>query len=87
MKDDKIYRLTFSKQVADLCASYGDYEVRKLRIKRGKKLDPGEESPTGIYLICTSKCGSLLRAQLNKGISELFFDPEYRHIYTGILKP
>jgi hypothetical protein len=84
-KDGLLYRLTFSKIVADLCTNYGDYEVRKLKIKRGKSLEPGEISSTGLYLTCTSKCGSLLRAQVDHRISELLCDGEHRVIFEGIL--
>lgn len=86
MRGDKLIRLTFSRLVADLCASYdSNSEVRRLRVKRGRQLEPGEQSETGVYLLCTAKCGSPLRAQLDSRFSEMYYDPNHRHIYVGHL--
>lgn len=85
-RENKLVRLTFSKPVAELCSRYVDgSKVERLKVKRGRKLDPGQKSETGVYLLCTALCGSPLRAQLDSGFSAAYFDPEYRHIYEGHL--
>lgn len=81
----RLHRLTFSKTVADFVASYGDYEVHRFRIKRGRRLEKGETSQTGIYLTCTAKCGSPLRATLIKGIADIHYDEDSRVTYEAHL--
>ncbi len=81
----KLHRLTFSKTVAEFCASYGKYEVKRFKIRRGRALKPGEDSASKIYMVCTAECGSPLRATLIKGIAELHHDEEHRLIYEGLL--
>lgn len=84
--DNRLVRLTFSPGVAALCASYEEgSEVKRFRIKRGRQLQPGEVAGSGVYLVCTSKCGSPLRAQLDPGFAAAYYDPDYRHIYEAHL--
>lgn len=83
----RLHRLTFSKTMADFVASYGDYVVGKFKISRGRQLAPGEESTSGVYLVCTAQCGSPLRATLIRGIAEVFYDEDNRLIYEGVLQP
>lgn len=86
VRDNKLIRLTFSRLVAELCASYDSQsEVCRLRVRRGRQLEPGEQSETGVYLLCTAKCGTPLRAQLDSRVSALLYDPNHRHIYVGQL--
>lgn len=73
--------------MAELCASYGEYEVKRFRLRRGRLLEPGQESATGIYVVCTVKCASPLRATLIKGIAETHYDESCRVIYEGHLEP
>lgn len=60
------------------------YSAERLRIVRGKLLEPGEESNSSIYLIVSHK-GIILRATLSKEVAHLYHDPDSRDIYEGHL--
>lgn len=61
------------------------FTVRRFKVQRGRPLVPGEESRTGVYLLCTTQCGTPLRASLDKEIAALHEDPSSRTLYEGIL--
>lgn len=80
-----LHRLTFSKSLADMLTDLDEsYSAERLRITRGKLLQPGQASDTNIYLIVSHK-GIILRAALTKEVAELYHDPESRDIYEGHL--
>lgn len=82
---NKLHRLTFSKSLAEfICCNYGDYQMRRFNVKRGRKLAVGETSKSGVYLIVSSK-GVILRASVLKGTAELYCDGETRFLYEGFL--
>lgn len=61
-----------------------EYTAKRLRVRRGKLLSPGEQSSSNIYLIVSHK-GIVLRATLNREIAEMYYDPDSRDIYEGHL--
>lgn len=80
-----LHRLTFSKSLADMLADLDtEYSAERLRITRGRLLNPGEKSNSSIYLIVSHK-GIILRATLNREVAELYHDPDSRDIYEGHL--
>lgn len=81
----KLYRLTFSQSLADMLTTLEDgYRLQRFNVRRGKKLEPGAESSTKIYLIVSHK-GIILRASLHREIAEMYYDPDSRDIYEGHL--
>lgn len=84
-KQNTLHRLTFSKSLAEMLVTLDEgYSAERLRIVRGKLLEPGEVSKTNIYLIVSHK-GIILRAALTKEVAELYHDPDSRDIYEGHL--
>lgn len=74
-----LYRLTFSKSLAEhICEKY-QYSLNTYNAIVGKMLKPGEESKTGFYGLMSST-GILLRVSLIREISELHYDGESRFI-------
>lgn len=85
VSESKLHRLTFSKSLAEfICANYGNYQLRRFNVIRGRRLQTGEVSKTGIYLIVSSK-GVILRASVIQGTAELYCDNETRFLYEGFL--
>lgn len=84
----KLYRLTFSKTLAEhICeGSNGKYHVRRYDCIAGRNLADGELSKSGIYGIVSAKNGLLLRASLIAGVAELYRDST-RSICEAYLVP
>jgi hypothetical protein len=57
------------------------YSLQRFKVRKGRKLQTGEVSETGVYLV-VSKKGVILRAGLNREVVELYRD-ESREIYVG----
>lgn len=85
--DKKLYRLTFSKTLAEYIANLGNYQVRQFDLQIGKTLEPGEKSRSGIYAIVSKQKGIILRASLIQGIAELYRDESFREIKEAFLVP
>ena len=81
VKDDKIYRLTFSKSLAKhITKVAGDgFQVKSVRFTTGKKLKDGEESSTGMYAIVSKRNDWTLRISLNRELAYYLVD-ESRYV-------
>lgn len=82
----KLYRLTFSKSLAEFLASLDPkYQVRRFEFKLGKELDRNTPSRSGAYALMSNK-GYALRIQLSQELSNLYRDDYSRHIREVYLK-
>lgn len=82
----KLYRLTFSKSLADFLATLNpSYEVCRFNFKVGKELDRETKSRSGVYILMSNK-GYALRMQLSQEISNMYRDDYSRHIREGWLE-
>lgn len=82
----KLYRLTFSKSLAEFLAKLDPtYEVRRFEFKLGKELDRNTPSKSGAYALMSNK-GYALRIQLSQELSNMYRDDESRHIREVWLK-
>jgi len=50
-----VYRITFSRSLADLISKETGLNVRKVQLHLGRELSPGEESLTKLYAICKAQ--------------------------------
>lgn len=74
-----LYRLTFSKSLAEhICDKY-QYSLNSYNAVVGKLIQPGEQSTTGFYGLLSST-GILLRVSMIKEISEMHYDGESRFL-------
>ena len=79
-KDDKIYRFTFSKDVAQHILSLTDgYEIRTFDVRIGRRLKSGEQG-NGLYGILSSKTNKLLRISCIKDVAEFLTQDDSRYI-------
>jgi hypothetical protein len=70
VKGNKLYRLTFSKSLAEhICQKHG-YELRRMTFHIGKPLKVGEKSKTSLYGIRSSNNGIILRVSMFREIAE-----------------
>ena len=72
--DKKLYRVTFSASLADIIAKQTGKAVKKVKLKMGRTLEPGEQSSSGLYAICKVGSGWPLRVSLFKQAMELWQD-------------
>lgn len=69
----KLFRLTFSKSLAEHIAGKAFDIVRRTFIK-GRELQPGEQSRSGLYAIVDRRKGIVLRISLYREIAKLLTD-------------
>lgn len=75
--DTKIYRITFSYDLARLiCERHGNGKLKvcKIKFRIGRKLQPGETSYNGIYGLIKTKNDWALRISLIKDCANLYCD-------------
>lgn len=83
---NKLYRLTFSKSLAEFLAKLDpSYEVARFEFKIGRELDRNESSKSGVYALMSNK-GYALRMQLSQELSNIYRDDYSRHIREVWLK-
>lgn len=71
--DKKLYRITFSKSLAEyIVQTIGFGEVKKIQLILGKELKPGEKSSSGLFAICKAKSKWPLRVTLFKDLAEMW---------------
>lgn len=82
VRDGKLFRVTFSLSLAEYLARLTDerYEVVSLTFRVGRRLEPGEESRSGLYALCSKKTGTVLRISLLQEIAEEMLDPAWRYL-------
>ena len=56
------------------------YQIKKVELKTGRRLAPGEKSLTGLYGLVSNSKGRLLRVALNPEVAEALCDENTRHI-------
>lgn len=76
MAGKMLHRITFSLSLAKHIAKTAgpQYTVKRLTFTVGDCLEPGEESPSGLYCIMSRKTSSPLRVTLFKDVAELITD-------------
>ena len=80
MKDDKLFRVTFSQAVAQHILTYfPDHQIKLIDIIVGPEIKPGD-NPTGLYGIVNRKTGRLLRATCIREAAELMTDGDSRYV-------
>jgi hypothetical protein len=68
----KLYRLTFSKSLADLiCQSQEGLRVNRVVFHIGKVLQPGEQSDSGLYAIVSKSKNIALRITMFKDLAAI----------------
>ena len=74
--DTKLYRLTFSRSLADLICSYFNdaYKVKRFDCILGQPLLSHEASKTGLYAIQSRLNGAGLRVQMIRDIANMYRD-------------
>lgn len=86
-KANKLYRLTFSKSLADLISAKTGFKTRRFRYHIGEDLKPGDDSPSGLYALLDAESDLALRISLDKRISEIHCDWQYRKLATAYISP
>lgn len=83
-----MYRLTFSKSLADLICerSNGLYKVRRFDCVLGRPLNTTEQSVTGVYVVVSTLNGIVLRAPLFQEMANMYRDSS-REIREAFLIP
>lgn len=76
IKNNKIYRITFSKSLAEhIVSKFNDsYEVKRVAFRLGERLEAGQISKTGLYAIVSEKNNWTLRITLFQQIADTFRD-------------
>lgn len=86
MKDEKLYRLTFSRSLAEFLA--GDtYEIRIFNVVRGRIIARKERSASGLYGIVSASKHKLLRISLSKDHANLLCGDASRYLIECTLAP
>ena len=82
----KVYRLTFSKSLAEFLVKLDPtYELARFEFKLGKEIDRDTPSSSGAYALVSNK-GYTLRIQLSQELSNIYRDDYSRHIREVWLK-
>lgn len=76
VRDNKLFRFTFSRSLADHVAlrSPGT-RVVPARVRSGEELRYGARSPTGLYSVCKTASRWPLRVTLFPELADLWRDP------------
>lgn len=73
--DTKLYRLTFSKTLAEKICSYDSkLRIERVAFKTGKTLKSGEKSSSGLYGIMSTRKNIALRITMFKDLAEIFIE-------------
>ena len=86
MKDDKLYRVTFSRSLAEFLAGR-EYDIRVFKAAAGAPLATGSHSRTGLYGIISARNQKLLRISLSKAHAELLCGDRWRYVAECALVP
>lgn len=82
LKNNKIFRITFSKSVSEHICTFldNDYKIKKVTLKLGKILIRGKISQSKAYAIVSRKNNKILRVTLYKEMAELLCDYDSRYV-------
>lgn len=86
--NDKVHRVTFSRDLANFIVGnyYPEYEVRVMRVHRGKRLNP-EEPSSGLYGVVSTSKDLLLRVPIRQELAQLYTECDSRHLEEVFLIP
>jgi hypothetical protein len=89
IRHGKLYRLTFSRSLADhiLTQLPPGYEIRRFTFQLGRPLQRGETSASGLYALCSARKDITLRIALVREAAELMCDYDSRMIREAWLLP
>jgi hypothetical protein len=84
--DTRVYRLTFSKSLAEMIAKDSGMRIQRFNAVVGRALDVDESSTSGVYGVTSKNNGVLLRVPLIQPIAEMYRDSQYRDIHEVYLE-
>ncbi len=58
----------------------------RFALRRGRRLQPGQRSPTGVYCLCDRRTGVMLRASLLPGVAALHAEDASRELFEGVFE-
>lgn len=70
-----MFRLSFSRSLCDYLAAKVGGEVRRVELKLGPELAPGEKSPSGLYAVCKAATGWPLRIPMIQELADRWRHP------------
>ena len=77
----RVYRITFSKSLADhMVRALGCYEVKRVTFRVGRELLPGEASRSQLYALVSKRSGAVLRISMVREIAEELCDYDSRYL-------
>lgn len=85
MKDGKVFRITFSKSLAEhllRCGPQG-LHIERVAFQVGRRLQHGEQSASGLYAITSTRekdHGLVLRITLSAGVAKMLTPDHWREI-------
>lgn len=89
MKDNKVFRFTFSNTLAyHIRDTYlPGCEIRKFKLRTGQELKEGERSRNGLYAIMSRRKNRILRLTHTYDTAQLLCDWDSRYLAeAGIVK-
>lgn len=87
IKEGKLFRITFSKSLAEhiVKTTGGWFEVARITLKLGDEVPKGKKAKTGLYAILSRKSDIILRVCLDKKAAEIECDYVSRYIREGFI--
>lgn len=76
----RLFRLTFSRSLAERIAREIQAETKQFRFVLGAVLKPGQRSSSGLYALVSKQKGIVLRISMFQEIAEMQLDPEFRYL-------
>ncbi len=89
VKDDKVYRITFSQSLAEhaiKCTEDPNFTLARITLKIGNEIGPGQNSPTGLYALIDRRKGKTLRVAMNKELANLVCDFKSRYLAEAFIE-
>lgn len=87
-KNGRLYRLTFSKAVAEHINNSlnNQYTLQRFKLTKGRRLSPGETC-NGLYGIIDRRKDFILRIALDQRIAETLCDWDWRYLQELFITP
>lgn len=77
-RDGRLYRLTFSRSLAEYVARVAGCSVEPFRLVVGPELPPGGRAETGLYAVVKAGSGWPLRVTMFQPLADLWRHPSRR---------
>lgn len=89
VKDGRLYRLTFSKSLAEHINSNlnNQYTLRRYKLVKGRRLSAEDTSSTGLYSIVDARKDYTLRVALDRRVAHMLCDWNWRYLQEVHLIP